>query len=28
LIRNAGGDPVSIPAVQMGEKMAQISMDE
>ncbi len=28
LIRNAGGEPVSIPAVQMGEKMAQISMDE
>jgi predicted Kef-type K+ transport protein len=28
LIRKAGGDPVSIPAVQMGEKMAQISMDE
>jgi len=28
LIRNAGGNPVSIPAVQMGEKMAKLSMDE
>ncbi|TVQ04405.1 MAG: potassium transporter KefC [Balneolaceae bacterium] len=27
LIRNAGGDPVSVPSVQMGEKMAQISME-
>jgi predicted Kef-type K+ transport protein len=27
LIRNAGGNPVSIPAILMGEKMAQLSMD-
>lgn len=27
LIQNAGGSPVSIPAVQMGEKMAEISME-
>ncbi|TVR32994.1 MAG: hypothetical protein EA390_04515 [Balneolaceae bacterium] len=27
LILNAGGSPVSVPAVQMGEKMAQMSME-
>jgi len=28
LISKAGGNPVSIPAVQIGEKMAQLSLDE
>jgi hypothetical protein len=27
MIRKAGGNPVSVPAVQMGEKMAQLSID-
>ncbi len=28
LIRDAGGNPVSVPAIQMGEKMAQLSMEK
>ncbi len=28
IIRKAGGNPASVPAVQMGEKMAQLSIEE